>query len=91
MIVIFGIGGAVTAKLVAKVVSEFSSAATVAQEVISSVRTAQAFEMDEKLAAIYDSSLAKAQRVGYRKAAVSAAMFAAVFGLVYMTFGLAFC
>ena len=91
ILILFGTGGALTAKLVTKVVSEFSAAATVAQEAISSIRTAQAFGMDEKLAAVYDSNLAKAQRVGYRKVAVSAAMFAGVFGLVYLTFWLAFC
>ena len=91
MLLIFGSGGAMIAKFATKIVSEFSLAATVAQEVISSIRTAQAFGMDEKLAAHYDSSLSKAQKVGYRKSMVSAGMFGAIFFLVYMTFGLGFC
>ena len=91
MVVIFGVGGTMIAKFATTVIAEFSSAATVAQEVISSIRTAQAFGMDEMLASHYDSSLAKAQRIGYRKVLVSSSMNAAVFGLVYMTFGLAFC
>src|SRR5271156_6385845 len=91
MILIFGFGGAMIAKLSQKVVAEYSAAATLAEEVLSSVRTAQAFGTEEKLAQQYDISLISAQKVGYRKAAVLAAMFAGIFTLVYLTYGLAFC
>ena len=43
MLLIFGIGGKMVTKLSAKVVAEYSAAATIAEEVLSSVRTAQAF------------------------------------------------
>lgn len=79
------------AKLSAKVVAEYASAATVAEEVLSSVRTAQAFGTEEKLARQYDQSLVNAQKVGYKKAAVLSCMFAAIFTLVYLAYGLAFC
>ena len=91
MLLIFGAGGTMIAKLSAKVVAEYSSAATVAEEVLSSVRTAQAFGTEEKLARQYDQSLISAQKVGYKKAAVLACMFAAIFTLVYLAYGLAFC
>ena len=91
MLLIFGAGGTYIAKLAAKVVTEYSAAATIAEEVLSSVRTAQAFGTEEKLARQYDVSLISAQKVGYRKAAVLAAMFAAIFTIVYLAYGLAFC
>jgi len=91
MLLIFGAGGAFIAKLSTKVVAEYSAAATIAEEVLSSVRTAQAFGTEEKLATEYDKSLISAQKVGYKKAVVLACMFAAVFTLVYLTYGLAFC
>lgn len=89
MLLIFGAGGTYIAKLAAKVVAEYSAAATI-PEVLSSVRTAQAFGTEEKLARQYDVSLISAQKVGYRKAAVLAAMFAAIFTIVYLAYGLAF-
>jgi len=78
-------------KFAGKAVLEFSTAATVAEEVISSIRTAQTFGMDDMLSSEYDKNLEKAQRIGYRKVAAGACMFASIFGIVYMAFGLAFC
>ena len=90
MLLIFGLGGATVAKLAVKVVAEYSSAATVAEEVLSSIRTAQAFGTEERLAKQYDSNLDAAQKVGYKKAVVLACMFAGIFTLVYLAYGLAF-
>lgn len=91
MLLIFGGGGSILRKLAARVVAEYSAAATIAEEVFSSVRTAQAFGNEEKLAKQYDKSLIVAQKVGYKKAAVLACMFAGIFTLVYLAYGLAFC
>jgi ATP-binding cassette subfamily B (MDR/TAP) protein 1 len=91
MVVIFAVGGGKMAKLAKKVVAEYSTAATVAEEVISSVRTAQAFGTEERLASQYDESLIAAQQVGYRKQAVTALLFACIFSLIYFAYGLAFC
>ena len=91
MLIIFGVGGKSVAKLAQKIVGEYSSAATVAEEVLSSVRTAQAFGTETRLAEEYDGNLVSAQQVGYRKAAVMSFMFAAIFTLVYLAYGLAFC
>jgi ATP-binding cassette, subfamily B (MDR/TAP), member 1 len=73
------------------VVAGYSSAATVAQEVFSSVRTAQAFGSEEKLASLYDENLKSAQKAGYRKAVAMALLLASLFGSRYLLFGLAFC
>jgi ABC-type multidrug transport system fused ATPase/permease subunit len=91
MLLVFGIAGAMVAKLALKIVAEYSSAATIAEEVLSSIRTAQAFGTEEKLAKLYDQNLDSAQKVGYKKALVLACMFAAVFCLVYLAYGLGFC
>jgi len=91
LIFVFGIGGALVAKYAERVVAEFAAAATVAEEVISSVQTTQAFGMEEKLSSQYDVGLRNAQRIGYRRVVSSCIMFASVFLVVYMTFGLAFC
>ena len=91
MLFIFGVGGGAIAKLAKNVVAEYSSAATVAEEVLSSVRTAQAFGTEEKLARQYDISLISAQKVGYKKAIALAIMFACIFSIVYLSYGLAFC
>jgi ABC-type transport system involved in Fe-S cluster assembly fused permease/ATPase subunit len=71
--------------------SHHSTAATHAEEALSSVRTAQAFAAEDKLAQLYDASLTSAQKVGYKKSVVLAAMFAAVYSLIFLAYGLAFC
>jgi len=91
MLVIFGVGGGAIAKLSKKTIAEYSSAATIAEEVISSIRTAQAFGTEDKLATLYDKSLVIAQKVGYKKGFALSMMFASIFTLVYLTYGLAFC
>jgi len=79
------------AKFSKLVVAEYAAAATIAEEVLSSIRTAQAFGTEEKLAKQYDESLITAQNVGYKKAFVLAIMFACIFPLIYLAYGLAFC
>ena len=91
MLVIFGVGGGTMARLAKRVVAEYSAAATIAEEVLSSIRTAQAFGTEERLAKQYDESLAVAQKVRYKKAIAMAMMFAGIFTLVYLAYGLAFC
>ena len=91
MLLIFGIGGTLIARLSAKILKEYSAAATIAEEVLSSVRTAQAFGTEDKLSKLYDENLDSAQKVGYKKSIVFAIMFASIFTLIYLSYGLAFC
>src|ERR1700694_3741838 len=91
MVLVFAIGGKTMGKLAKKVVAEYSHAATIAEEVVSSIRTAQAFATEQKLAEEYDKSLIVAQQVGYKKAVVQAMLFAFVFSIMYFAYGLAFC
>jgi hypothetical protein len=74
MLLIFG-GGRWWISRLAQVVGEYSAAATIA-EVLSSIRTAQAFGKEEKLAIPDDKSLIVSQKVGYNKNVVLPCMFA---------------
>jgi ATP-binding cassette, subfamily B (MDR/TAP), member 1 len=73
------------------VVEEYASASTVAEEIISSVRTAQAFEAQPKLSKLYDDNLVAAQRAGYKQQLSGAIMLAVMFFSIYAFYGLGFC
>jgi ATP-binding cassette, subfamily B (MDR/TAP), member 1 len=88
---IFGVGGGFIAKFATLVVKEYAVASTIAEEVISSVRTVQAFGTEEKLAKLYDDNLVQAQRVGYRQQISGAVMLSTMMLCVYMFYGLGFC
>lgn len=73
------------------VVAGYASAATVAEETLSSIRTVHAFGTQEKLASLYDSNLKDSQKAGYRKAISLAILLASMFTSMYLMYGLAFC
>lgn len=91
MLFLSAVGGILLSKLSTKVIREYNMAATLAQEVLSSIRTAQAMGAEEKLAHEYNDNLAAAQRAGYKTAILSGVMFAPIFATIYFTYGLAFC
>lgn len=70
---------------------EYGNASTIAEEIISSVRTAQAFGSQEKLAKLYDDNLVAAQRAGYKQQFAGAIMLSVMFFSVYSFYGLGFC
>ncbi len=74
-----------------KAVDRLGAAATVAEENISSIRMAQAFGSEGKLAKLYDDNLAGAQRMGYRIAFVMAMMIATMYFVILATYALGFC
>jgi ATP-binding cassette, subfamily B (MDR/TAP), member 1 len=88
---IIGGGGKMVAKSSRRLLTNYALAATTAEEVLSSVRTVQAFGTEEKLAGVYDANLQKAQKAGYRKALALALLQASLFSVSYLLFGLAFC
>lgn len=73
------------------VMTEYANASTIAEEIISSVRTAQAFGTQDKLAKLYDDNLVAAQRAGYKQQLSAAIMMATMFFSVYAFYGLGFC
>jgi ATP-binding cassette, subfamily B (MDR/TAP), member 1 len=73
------------------VVKEFAAASTIAEEIISSVKTAQAFGAQTTLGELYDQSLKRAQRVGYKQQLAGAIMLSVMFFSIYGFYGLGFC
>jgi len=88
---VFGVGGTFIAKYTTLQLKEYGAASTIAEEIISSVKTAQAFGTQSKLTKLYDDSLVAAQRAGYRLKFSSAVMLACMFFSVYAFYGLGFC
>jgi ATP-binding cassette, subfamily B (MDR/TAP), member 1 len=68
----------------------YAQGGSVADEVISSVRNAQAFGTQDRLARQYDSHLVPAERAGFRSKAAIAIMIALLMFIVYAEYGLAF-
>lgn len=91
VLAIFGVGGTLMARFAQLVVKECATVSNLAEEIISSVRTAQAFGAQEKLTKLYDDSLVAAQRAGYKQQLAGAIMISAVFFSVYSFYGLGFC
>jgi len=91
IIAIFVVGGGLIAKYATLSMKEYGNASTLAEEIISSVRTVQAFGTQDKLAKLYDESLVGAQRAGYRQQLAGAIMLAVMFFCVYGFYGLGFC
>lgn len=67
-----------------------AKAGTIAEEVISSIRTAQAFGAQKPLAYLFDTHIAKAVKVGSNGANVHALGLAAMFFVIYSGYALAF-
>ena len=91
IIAVFAVGGGFIAKYAALVGKEYGAASTIAEEIISTVRTAQAFGMQAKLTKLYDDSLAAAQRAGYKQQFAGAAMLSFMLFSVYSFYSLGFC
>ena len=72
-------------------ITAYADASTLAEEIISSVRTAQAFGTQEKLSNLYDDSLVAAQKAGYKQQLAGAIMMALMFWSIYAFYGLGFC
>jgi ATP-binding cassette, subfamily B (MDR/TAP), member 1 len=88
---LFGVGGTFISKYAQLIVKEYAFASTIAEEIISSVRTAQAFGAQAKLSKLYDDNLVAAQRAGYKQQLSGAVMLAAMFFSIYSFYALGFC
>ena len=67
-----------------------SDAGSLAEEVISTIRTAQAFGTQEALAEIYDTHIDKSKKVDSSAAVWHGAGLACFFFVIYSAYGLAF-
>lgn len=63
---------------------------TLAEEVISTIRTAQAFGIQSTLAGIYDIHIKKSKKIEARSAILQGVGIAVFFFVVYAAYGLAF-
>ena len=79
------------AKYATLVLTEYARASTFAEEIISSIRTVQAFGSQGALAKLYDDNLVAAQRAGYKQQFSGAVMVAFMFFSFYACYGLGFC
>lgn len=61
---------------------------TIAEEVISTVRTAQAFGTQSVLAGLYNAQAAKAQIVEFKASAAQGAGFGLFFFIIYSSYAL---
>jgi ABC-type transport system involved in Fe-S cluster assembly fused permease/ATPase subunit len=68
----------------------YAGASAVAQQVISAIRTVNAFNGQERECERYEKKLEEAEKSGIKKALVSAAGLGTVFCIIFGTYGLAF-
>lgn len=68
----------------------YAQGGSIAEEVISSIRTATAFGTQDKLASQYDKYLSKAEKYGFRTKIALGSMIAGFFLVIYLNYGLAF-
>ncbi|KAL7911423.1 P-loop containing nucleoside triphosphate hydrolase protein [Trichoderma velutinum] len=67
-----------------------ANGSTVAEEVISSIRTATAFGAHDRLARQYDSHLIAAERSGIKMQVIQAVMIGSLYAIMFWNYGLGF-
>ena len=77
-------------KLYKKSLMAYARGGTVAEEVVSSIRTAVAFGTQDKLAAKYDVHLKNAEKVGFKLKSIAGSMMGLLMLYAYLTYALAF-
>lgn len=70
--------------------SSYAEGGTVAEEVISSIRNATAFNTQDKLARQYDVHLTKAEKSGFKTKALTGSMIGFLMCYIYLNYALAF-
>ena len=91
VVLIFALGVSVLAKFSKKFLDALAEAATVAEEIISSIRTVQAYGSYDKLSRLYDVKLVRAEMWGIRIQIGAAVMISTMYFAVYASYGLGFC
>ena len=85
-----GAGGRIAVKWNKKSIEAYAEGGTVAEEVISSIRNATAFNTQNKLARQYDAHLTEAEKWGFKNKAMMGCLIATMMFLIFMDYGLAF-
>ncbi|KAJ5584031.1 ABC multidrug transporter mdr1 [Penicillium hispanicum] len=90
LVVIMGGGSRFIIKYSKLSLDSYGAGGTVAEEVISSIRNATAFGTQDKLAKQYEVHLHVAERYGTRLQMALGVMIGAMFGIMYLNYGLGF-
>ena len=90
IVVVMGAGSSFIVSYAAKSQVEYAKGGSIAEEVLSSVRNATAFNTQKKLARQYESFLGVAEVNGRKLQFVLASMIAAMMFLIYCNYSLAF-
>jgi len=89
-----GITGAIMNRFVSRYMQtsrdHVAKGGTVAEEVFSTIRTAQAFGTQERLSGLYDSNVEEAHRVDIKAAFIHGISLSCFFFVIYSAYGLAF-
>ncbi|KAL8975530.1 MAG: hypothetical protein Q9197_000207 [Variospora fuerteventurae] len=90
IVAIMGGGSSFIIRFNKQSLESYALGGTVAEEVISSIRNATAFNTQEKLARQYDKHLTEAERWGLKLKVALAVMIAGMMTVVYLNYGLSF-
>jgi ATP-binding cassette, subfamily B (MDR/TAP), member 1 len=90
IVLAMGIGGSTMVSWTAASQAEYAEGGTVAEEVLSSVRNASAFNTQEKLARQYDTYLVRAEKAARKVQAMMGTMLSIMMCIVNLLYGLAF-
>ncbi|TIB58011.1 hypothetical protein E3P78_04062, partial [Wallemia ichthyophaga] len=80
-----------TSKYQSRSLDNIAESGTLAEEVISTIRTAKAFGSQVLLGNLYDTQLYQARKQGYKSASANALGLTGVFFIIYSSYALAFC
>ncbi|KAE9985325.1 hypothetical protein EG328_007578 [Venturia inaequalis] len=87
---VMGVGSSFVVRWTVRSQTEYAKGGTIAEEVLSSVRNAIAFNTQDKLAKVYDSYLVIAETNGRKLQMSLGAMIASMMTLIYLNYGLSF-
>ena len=90
VIIVTGGVAAFEAKNETRILEIYAQSNSIAEGVLSSIRTVQAFEMRARLVRKFDEYLMDAHKVGKKNGPLFGALFSAEYTIIYLGFGLAF-
>ena len=86
IVLLMGIGSRFIIKYSKKSLEAYGAGGSVVEEVVSSIRNATAFGTQDKLARLYDTHLAEAEKSGIRTRTALSIMIACMFGVVNLSY-----
>ncbi|KAL1969025.1 hypothetical protein VTN77DRAFT_859 [Rasamsonia byssochlamydoides] len=90
LVMVMGGGSRFIVRFSKQSLESYGAGGSVAEEVLSSIRTATAFGTQDRLAQKYEHHLKEAEKWGVRLQTILAVMVGAMFGIMYLNYGLGF-